>query len=59
MIYQYQCPGDGAMIEIERKMSDPEETYLCNTCGATLVRVWNSPAITFNGSGFYSTDNKK
>ena len=59
MIYQYQCPGDGSMIEIERKMTDPEESYVCGTCGAGLVRIWNAVPITFNGSGFYKTDNPK
>lgn len=59
MIYQYECPGDGSLIEIERKITDPEEDYVCGTCGAKLRRVWTSPAISFNASGFYSTDNKK
>ena len=58
MIYQYECSGDGTLIEIERKITDPEESYVCGTCGAKLVRIWNSPAITFNGPGFYSTDNQ-
>ena len=59
MIYQYQCPNDNSVIEIERKMTDPEGTYVCNNCGATLTRIWNAVPITFNGSGFYKTDNPK
>ena len=59
MIYQYQCPNDGEMVEIERKMSDPEESYVCGSCGASLNRVYTSVPVMFNGSGFYSTDNKK
>ena len=59
MIYQYQCPSDNSIIEIERKITDPEESYVCNTCGVSLVRVWNAVPITFNAPGFYTTDNKK
>lgn len=59
MIYEYECPGDGATIKIERKMTDPEEKYICTTCGAELRRVWNSVPVSFNAPGFYSTDNKK
>ena len=56
MIYQYECPGDGSLIEIERKITDPEEDYVCGICGAKLIRIWTSPAIEFKGRGFYSTD---
>ena len=57
--YEYQCPGDNSTIEIERSINDPEETYVCNTCGATMNRIWNSVPVTFNAPGFYSTDNPK
>lgn len=59
MIYQYECPGDGTIIEIERKITDPEEQYYCSACSAMLRRVYTSPTITFNAPGFYSTDNKR
>lgn len=59
MIYQYECPGDGTLIDIERKITDAEESYYCSTCGAMLRRVYTSPTVMFNASGFYSTDHKK
>jgi len=59
MIYQYECPGDGTTIDIERKISDPEESYYCSTCGAMLSRVYSAPSVVFNGTGFYTTDNPK
>mgnify|MGYP003344657619 FL=1 len=58
MIYEYECPGDGEKVEIERGISEPEGEYACGTCGAKLIRVWSTPAITFNGPGFYTTDSK-
>jgi predicted nucleic acid-binding Zn ribbon protein len=58
MIYQYECPGDGTTIEVERKITDPEDNYFCSTCTTQLRRVWSSPTIVFNAPGFYSTDSK-
>lgn len=56
MKYEYECPGDGETITIERGISDPEIDYACGLCGTKLQRVWSVPFIKFNGSGFYSTD---
>ena len=56
MIYEYECPGGDETIQIERSITAPEENYRCSTCGATLRRIYTSPAITFRGSGFYTND---
>ena len=57
MIYEYECPGCGDVRQIERKMTDPEDTYICDNCHSQFKRKWNAPSITFSGPGFYSTDN--
>ena len=57
MIYEYECPGDGEIVEIERTISEPEIDYACGLCGAKMKRVWSAPVITFKGPGFYKTDN--
>lgn len=32
----------------------------CPDCNSSEVsRQWNTPALKFNGTGFYQTDNKK
>lgn len=59
MIYEYECPGCGDVREIRRKMSDPEQTYICDQCDTEFERKWSAPSISFKGSGFYSTDNPK
>lgn len=61
MIYEYECGNCGNVVEIERKITDPESEYDCpnNKCGTTLTRIWNSPSISFNAPGFYSSDNRK
>ena len=56
MIYEYECPGCGDVRQIERKMTDPEETIICTNCHNEFRRVWTSPPVTFKGKGFYSTD---
>ena len=58
MIYEYECPGCGDVRQIERKMSDPEDTYICDNCDTQFKRKWSAPSITFSGPGFYSTDNQ-
>lgn len=56
MKYDYECPGDGQVITIERSINDSEIPYFCRTCGAQLARVFTPPAISFKGPGFYKTD---
>jgi putative FmdB family regulatory protein len=59
MIYEYECPGCGDVRQIERKMTDPEETIICTQCSKDFRRKWSAPTVTFKGQGFYSTDNPK
>lgn len=59
MNYEYECPGCGDVRLIERKMSDPEETYICTQCQCEFRRKWSAPGVSFKGGGFYSTDNPK
>ena len=52
MIYEYECPGDGQALLIERAIYDKEEEYDCNVCGTTLNRIFNAPGIHFKGGGW-------
>ena len=56
MKYEYECPGDGNVVVIERSIKDPELEYDCPECGTTLKRIYSPPPVSFKGSGFYSTD---
>jgi predicted nucleic acid-binding Zn ribbon protein len=42
-----------------RAMSETDPGYTCNRCNRPIVRVYSSIGVTFNGSGFYKTDNRK
>jgi putative FmdB family regulatory protein len=50
--YDYECPGDGEVIEFTLPFD--HEAPLC-ACGDTMRRVFNAVPVKFNGSGFYST----
>jgi len=56
-IYDYRCEICFCTVEFERGMGE-DRSPIC--CSNAMTRVWNSvPAISFNGSGFYTTDNRK
>ena len=55
--YDYRCTACGARFEAWQKFTD-EPIRVCPTCAGPAQRVIHAPAITFKGSGFYSTDSK-
>ena len=53
--YEYQCPYSLEITNIVLSMKeDVPKTIPCTTCRAAMARVWNSPGVIFNASGFYS-----
>lgn len=54
--YDYKCEVCSSVTEFERGIGEDREPSCCNQ---TMIRQWNSFGIQFNGSGFYSTDNRK
>lgn len=55
--YDYQCTECSKIVEFVRKFDEDIEPVCCNQ---TMIRQWgNSFGVIFNGSGFYSTDNRK
>jgi putative FmdB family regulatory protein len=53
-IYEYRCE-QGHTFEVMQRMSDdPVES--CETCEASVSRVFHPVAVHFKGSGFYNTD---
>jgi putative FmdB family regulatory protein len=55
-LYEYKCKSCNASVIISRGIADKEEIPQCDTCKTPLNRVYSSVGVTFNGSGFYSTD---
>lgn len=55
--YDYKCNTCSSFIEFERGIEDTTEPICCSK---SMIRQWGSaPTVLFNGSGFYSTDNRK
>jgi putative FmdB family regulatory protein len=57
--YDYACVNCDIQVTHSRSINDPEPEYMCETCGYKLNRVYSPIGVTFNGSGFYHTDNRK
>ena len=56
--YEYACKSCGERLEVVQSFSDEPLTE-CQACGGPLRKVFSAPSITFKGSGFYRTDNRK
>ena len=59
MLYEYKCNKCKSVLEIERSIHAEANAPLCIDCHELMDRVWNTPGISFKGSGFYSTDHPK
>ena len=55
-VYDYKCTQCSGTVEFKREFDDSIEPVCCNQ---TMSRQWSSPGVVFNGTGFYSTDNRK
>jgi len=54
--YDFKCSICNSQVEFERSIGDEKYPICCNV---SMERLWSAPAAIFNGSGFYSTDNRK
>jgi putative FmdB family regulatory protein len=52
--YTYKCDC-GEVAEVTHSIFD-DSVRLCNACLQEMKKKLSPPAVTFNGSGFYSTD---
>jgi putative FmdB family regulatory protein len=55
-VYDYRCTLCSCTIEFKREFGEDREPSCCNQ---VMQRQWSSPGVLFNGSGFYSSDNRK
>ena len=54
--YDYKCSTCSSTVEFQRGFGEDREPICCSN---VMQRLWSSPGVLFNGSGFYSTDNRK
>lgn len=57
--YEFRCSKCLAQKETVLKIKDVGVPVLCDSCNQTMERIFSTPGIIFNGSGFYRTDNRK
>jgi len=57
-IYQYRCDPCENDFDVAKSVHD-ESIPLCKICNENTRKVFSLGGIMFNGSGFYSTDNRK
>ena len=57
--YEYDCMPCALRYTKIRTMSEADPGYQCDKCNNPLVRVYSNVGVTFNGNGFYRTDNRK
>lgn len=57
--YEYICTSCNNRYTKIRSMKEDDPGYTCDTCNVALVRVYSNVGVTFNGSGFYTTDNRR
>ena len=58
-VYEYKCSQCNKEYAFQRSIKDDDPGYECNTCNIPLNKVYYSAGVVFNGSGYYSTDNRK
>ena len=54
--YEYRCDNCKALYVLSRNVNERDDNVEC-VCGSEARRIYNVPAIKFNGTGFYSTGN--
>jgi len=59
-IYEFECDDPkceaNARYEQEFEIAEPHDLN-CPFCHSPMHKVYSSIGVSFNGSGFYSTDN--
>lgn len=58
-LYSYKCGTCNEVYDIKRSFEESSLEALCDKCHTIMIRQWGNIGVQFNGSGFYSTDNRK
>lgn len=58
MTYVYKCRNCQDTFEINQSIKEDPLTE-CTKCGGNIFRVMQPVGVTYNGSGFYTTDSRK
>ena len=53
-VYQFTCSWCKAIQEVEAPMTENVESPFCDMDGNVMIKVFSSPGVIFNATGFYS-----
>ncbi len=56
--YDYRCTRCAKTFEVEHAMGE-HPAVSCPECGARASRVFSASGISFKGTGFYNTDQRR
>lgn len=57
-VYEYKCPLCEAKHTETRGILEQEIKKQCESCKVDYTRIFATPVVTFNGSGFHINDKK-
>lgn len=57
-LYEFFCLQCDKKNTLVKSIHENTQESLCETCNLLMNRVYSSVGVTFNGSGFYSTDSR-
>jgi len=57
--YDYKCRECDNSTTLITSIREELKIPICANCKLSMVRDYGSPAISFTGSGFYTTDKEK
>lgn len=58
-LYEYVCRNEHKFTEVRSIHADEPAEVRCVECGELMRQVVGGVAVSFKGSGFYSTDKRK
>ena len=58
-LYEYTCASGHIKKEMRSIHDDEPEDIRCAECGEPMRQLVGGVAVSFKGSGFYSTDKNK
>ena len=58
-LYTFFCSKCNTDVDVKRSFNESSTEAICEICNSVMTRQWNQVGVVFNGSGFYSTDNRK
>ena len=56
--HDFRCDKCGTQFEAEYSIHSEVSAPTCLPCDTVMTRLWSSPGVSFNASGFYVTDSK-